>query len=85
MGFGNKKKITHQHAAPARNGIQVTSALPVTCKILPRARAAPAQTGKRRIAMKNLSHFTRAKDYAEKTAAQRKNLENRKTAINLAA
>jgi hypothetical protein len=57
MGLGNKKKITPQHAAPARNGIQVTSALPEMRKMDPRAITAPAQTGNSRIAIQNLSHF----------------------------
>ena len=50
--------MTHQHAPPARNGIQVTSAPPQTRKTAPRAITAPAQTGSNKTAMKNLSHLS---------------------------
>ena len=49
--------MTIQHAAPARNGIQVVSALPHACKTLNKAMPAPPQTGSSRMAMMNLIHF----------------------------
>jgi hypothetical protein len=62
MGLGSMKKMTHQQAAPASNGIQVMSALPQERNTAPRAMAAPAQAGNSRPAMKNLSHLSTAKD-----------------------
>jgi hypothetical protein len=58
MGRGSRQKMMHQQETPARNGIQVTSALPQACKTAPRAMAMPAQTGSRRSAIKNLSHLS---------------------------
>lgn len=56
--------MTSQQAHPARIGTQVVSAEPHARKTLPRAEAAPMQTGMSRIAMISFSHFTAA-DYSK--------------------
>jgi hypothetical protein len=58
--------MTIQQATPARNGIQVVSALPLARKTFPNAIAAPAQTGSSRTAMMNLTHFGTRKRLAAK-------------------
>ncbi len=54
--------MTHQQAAPARKGTQVVSAPPQARKTAPKAIAMPAQTGRSKIAMKNLSHLSNTRE-----------------------
>lgn len=49
--------MASQHAAPANAGTQVVSSLPVARRTDQSAEAAPAQTGKSRIAMIILHHL----------------------------
>src|SRR5262245_39063979 len=57
MGFGNNKKITAQHAAPASIGTHVVSALPAARMTFHNADTAPKQTGNRKIAIRVLAHL----------------------------
>ena len=64
--------MTHQQAAPARKGIQVVSAPPQARKTAPSAIAMPAQTGRSKIAMKNLSHLSNTGDRLNGLVQRRK-------------
>ena len=78
MGLGSSRKTTPQHAAPASNGTQTTSARPLAHSTCHNAIAAPAHTGNSRMAMMNLIHFGMDEEFRIQNSEARINRKRKK-------